>query len=294
MIFLDYCKDVLPETILDFLKLLPFLFLSYLLMELLEHKASDKMMATVHKAGRFGPLLGGALGAVPQCGFAAASSGLYAGGVISLGTLIAIFLSTSDEMLPIMIANGASPLLMGKILLIKVILGILLGFLVDWVLRLCHRSKEAHQHDVSALCEEHACHCERGVLRSALHHTLQIGLFVLLTGLALNTLLFFVGEDALRSLFASVPVLANALAGLIGLIPNCASSVVITELYLEGLISAGCMFSGLLTGCGVGLLILFRTRKSFKRNLSVLVLLYLLGVLSGILLDACQIGVFLQ
>ncbi|MBP3437592.1 MAG: arsenic efflux protein [Clostridia bacterium] len=296
MIFLEYCKEVLPETLLDFLKILPFLFLSFLLMEFLEHKASERMLSFVYKGGRLGPLLGGLLGAVPQCGFSAASAGLYAGRVISLGTLLAIFLSTSDEMIPIMIAGGADALLIFKILLIKVVLGILLGFLVDFVYRLVHKEENAHRHEhgVSELCQEHICHCEKGIWRSTLYHTAEIGAFLLLTSLALNTLFFFIGEESLRAVFTSIPVLGNLLSSLIGLIPNCASSIVITELYLEGVISAGCMFSGLLTGCGVGLLVLFRTKKNFKANLTVLGLLYGLGTVCGILLDALQIGLFLQ
>ena len=295
MIFLDYCKDVLPETLLDFVKILPFLFLSYLLMELLEHKASEKMILSVHRAGHFGPLLGGALGILPQCGFAAASSGLYAARVISLGTLLSIYLSTSDEMLPILIASGASFPVIAKILAVKVVLGIALGFLVDFVLHLFHSEKaEGHEDCVADFCKEHTCHCERGILRSTLHHTLQISIFLLLTSLALNSLFFFIGEDAMRGLFTSLPVASNLLSALIGLIPNCASSVVITELYLEGMLSAGAMFSGLLTGCGVGLLVLFRTRRDFKKNLAVLGLLYALGAISGMLLDLLRIGAFLH
>ena len=252
------------------------------------------MLLAVHKAGHFGPLFGGAMGIIPQCGFAAASSGLYAARVISLGTLMSIYLSTSDEMLPIVIAGGAPFPVIVKILAIKLSLGVGLGFLVDFILRLFHNEAAEHDECVADFCREHTCHCERGIWRSTLHHTLQISLFLLLTSLALNSLFFLIGEDALRNLFTSLPIVSNLLSALIGLVPNCASSVVITNLYMEGMISAGAMFSGLLTGCGVGLLVLFRTRKDFKKNLAVLGLLYGIGAICGILLDAIRIGAFLH
>lgn len=292
--FLEYIKDVLPDTLIDFVKLLPFLFLSYLLMEFLEHKANGRMERFLAGAGRVGPVFGGLLGVVPQCGFSAAASGLYVGRVISLGTLFAVYLSTSDEMLPILIASNASPLRILKILAIKAVLGMLIGLAVDAVLRLLPHGKEHEHHHVAEFCQEEHCHCERGIWISALHHTLEISLFLLITMLLLNTAVFFVGEETLSGLFSSLPVVGNLVSALIGLIPNCASSVMITQLYLEGVISAGCLFSGLLVGSGVGLLILFRlNRHHMKQNLAILFSLYALSVLCGCLLDVLNIGAIL-
>lgn len=279
-----FLEEVLLDTLLDFLKLLPFLFLTYLFMEWLEHRAGGKMETAIRRAGRVGPLFGGLLGVVPQCGFSAAASGLYAGRVISLGTLIAVYLSTSDEMLPIMIAEKAEPLLILKLLGIKLLIGVIMGFLVDLVLRLSHKKKE-EEHPIHELCEHEGCHCEDGILRSALHHTLQISLFLLLVLLVLKTGIFFLGEDRLTAVFNDLPVVGHLLSALVGLIPNCVSSVLITKLYLEGVLSAGCMLSGLLVGSGVGLLVLFRINRSKKEALFILLLLFFIGAVSGMLLD---------
>lgn len=290
--FLEFLKDVIPDTLLDFVKLLPFLFLSYLLMEFLEHRAEGKMEGFLSRSGKVGPLFGGLLGVVPQCGFSAAASGLYVGRIITAGTLFAVFLSTSDEMLPILIAGGISPLKILKILAIKAALGILFGFAVDFALRLLHKGRADDTHDhVADFCKEEHCHCERGILLSALHHTLEIGIFLLFTVFALNTAVYFLGEETLSRLFSSLPVVGNLAAALIGLIPNCASSVIITQLYLEGVISAGCMFSGLLAGSGVGLLILFRlNRHHMRENFAILGTLYGFSVLAGCLIDLFGIG----
>lgn len=274
--------DVILDTLLDVVKLLPFLFLTYLAMEYLEHKTGDKAEAIVKKAGRFGPVIGGALGIVPQCGFSAAASNLYAGRVISLGTLLAIYLSTSDEMLPILISEQAAPGLIVKILLAKAVIGMAVGMVIDILLR--KRGLEEHEH-IHDICEHEHCHCEKGIFRSALSHTAQITFFILLITFALNLLLNFVGEDVLANLILSKPVVGPLLAGLVGLIPNCAGSVVITQLYLEKVISIGATMAGLLTGSGVGLLVLFRVNHNKKENLRILGLLYVIGVLTGILTD---------
>lgn len=272
--------DVIIDTLLDTLKLIPFLLLTYVVMEYLEHRTGDKVNKVVRKAGKLGPAIGSILGVVPQCGFSAAASNLYAGKVITLGTLIAIFLSTSDEMLPILISEQVSLSLIGKILLLKVCIGAATGFLIDLVLR---GKKEEHEH-IHDLCEHDHCHCEKGIFRSALSHTAQITLFILIISFVLNTVLHFVGEDALAGLILNRPVLGPVLAGLVGLMPNCASSVVITQLYLQGVINIGSMMAGLLVGSGVGLLVLFRVNPDKKENLKILLLLYAIGVLSGIVL----------
>lgn len=271
--------DVIINTLLDTVKLIPFLLLTYLAMEYLEHKTGQKAQKLVRKAGRFGPVIGGALGIVPQCGFSAAASNLYTGRVITLGTLLAIYLSTSDEMLPILISAQAPFRTIVFILLAKAAIGIVAGFAVDLVFS-AHKEEPHHIHEI---CEQEHCHCEEGsIFRSALVHTVQIGCFILIITFLLNLLFFFVGEDVLAGLILNRKILGPVLAAVVGLIPNCAGSVAITQLYLEGVIGTGTMLSGLLTSSGVGLLILFRVNHDRKENLKIMGLLYFIGVLVGV------------
>lgn len=274
--------DIIMDALLDTAKLIPFLFLTYLAMEYLEHRTGDSTRRLIQKAGKCGPVIGGVLGIVPQCGFSAAASSLYTGRVITLGTLLAIYLSTSDEMLPILISEQAPvPMILG-ILLAKAAIGIMAGLIIDFILRKKGVEEQEHIHDI---CEQEHCHCEKGILRSAISHTLQIVCFILLVSLALNLILHFVGEEALAELILQKRVLGPVLAGVVGLIPNCAGSVVVTQLYLEGAMGIGAAMSGLLTGSGVGLLVLFRVNHNRKENLKILGLLYAIGVLAGIVIE---------
>lgn len=272
--------DVILDTLKDNAKLTVFLYVTYLLMEFIEHKTSEKAEQSIRKAGTVGPLAGGLLGIVPQCGFSASASGFYAGRVISLGTLIAVFLSTSDEMLPVCISEQADIKLIGKILAAKAVTGIVLGFAVDGVMRVLNKGKKPEA--IHCLCENDDCHCEEeSIFRSALHHTVKIAVFIFIITFILNTVIYFTGEEKLAKLFVDIPVVSCAVSGIVGLIPNCAASVVITELYLKGLINTGAMLSGLLTGSGIGLLVLFRTNRNLKENIGITVLLYILGVAVG-------------
>lgn len=271
---------IIEHSVLDSLKLVPFLFLTYLVMECLEHKAGDKTQKVIGKAGKFGPFLGGVLGAVPQCGFSTAASNLYAGRVISMGTLLAVYLSTSDEMLPILISAKAEPALIVKILLLKVLIGMAAGFVVDLLLA----GKQKEHHHIHEMCEEQHCHCEEGILRSAANHTVRITFFILLITFGLNIVLHYAGEEALAAFLRDRTILGPVLSGLVGLIPNCASSVVITQLYVEGAMSFGTMMAGLLVSAGVGVLVLCRVNHDKKENLKIIGLLYLIGVISGIIL----------
>lgn len=273
--------DVILDTLLDSVKLIPFLFLTYLAMEYLEHKTSNKTEKVIEKAGKLGPLFGSLAGVVPQCGFSAAASNLYAGRVISMGTLIAIYLSTSDEMLPILISEKVGAGLIIKILVMKVVIGMAAGFLVDFVFRKHHTNEQGHIHE---MCEHEHCHCEQGIVRSALTHTGKITVFIVLITLALNVALHFGGEDALSAVLLNRPVIGPVLAGLVGLIPNCAASVVITQLYVQGAMSFGTMMAGLLVGAGVGVLVLCRVNHHRRENLQIIGLLYVTGVLMGIIL----------
>ncbi|MCD7725243.1 MAG: arsenic efflux protein [Clostridiales bacterium] len=272
--------DVISDSLIDGVKLLPFLFLTYLAMEYLEHKAGEKMQEAIRRSGKGGPAIGGILGLFPQCGFSAAASNLYAGRIITLGTLMAIYLSTSDEMLPIMISENVGIGMIVKILALKVAVAMAAGFIIDAVFR----KQEKHM-QIGHICEQHHCHCEEGIWKSALHHTVEIFLYILLISFVLNLVIELIGEEVLGSLLLNRPVIGELIAGLVGLIPNCAASVMITQLYLRGVISAGAMMAGLFAGSGVGVLVLLRVNDNRKENLRIILLLYVIGVAAGILLE---------
>lgn len=279
--------DIIADTLIDALKLLPFLFLTYLVMEYIEHKAGDKAEEMVQKAGKFGPLIGSVLGVVPQCGFSAAASNLYTGRIITLGTLLSIYLSTSDEMLPVFISEQVPVFTILRILGIKVLIGMTAGFVIDMAVRKKHNNGAEHEHlRIEEMCGHQNCHCGEGkIWRSALSHTLQIISFIIIVSFVLNLLIGVMGEDSLSAVLSGRPVIGCVLAGMIGLIPNCAASVVLTQLYLEGMLSAGSMIAGLLVGAGVGLLVLFRVNENVKENLKIAALLYVTGVVSGIIME---------
>ncbi|NBJ94206.1 putative manganese transporter [Parablautia muri] len=278
-------QDIILDTLIDGIKLFPFLFLTYLVMEYVEHKTSDRAGKMMQKSGKWGPFLGGVLGIIPQCGFSTAASNLYAGGIITLGTLFAVFLSTSDEMLPIFISEQVPFITIVRILAVKVVIGISAGFLMDWVIRR-KKGNETEKLKIDHLCEHQHCHCQEGnILKSALSHTLQIFLFVILITFLINLMIGGIGEEKLAGFASGKMFLGPLLAGVLGLIPNCASSVVLTQLYLEGVLGAGSMLAGLLAGSGVGLLVLFRVNDSLKENIKITLLLYTIGVISGIFIE---------
>lgn len=282
-LFLEIMEEIFLHGIIDTLKILPFLFLTYLLMEYIEHRAEDRAERFMQSAGVFAPVVGGALGCIPQCGFSAAASSLFAGRVISVGTLVAVFLSTSDEMLPILIGGEIPVITVILIMLYKAGVGILIGLSLDLFLRLFRRNED--NINIDAICESDNCHCERGILYSAIHHTVTITVFVLITTLAINALVFFVGEESLGAIIYDKPFVGHLVAAVIGLIPNCAASVALATLCSEGLITAGTMMSGLFSGAGVGLLILFRINRNIKENLFVVGILVFTGVVFGMLGD---------
>ena len=277
-------EHTLSHTIEDSVKLLPFLFLTYLFMELLEHTTGGKVQNKIKNAGKVGPLWGGLLGIMPQCGFSAAAASLYAGRVITVGTLLAVFLSTSDEMLPIFISEAVAPATIVKILAAKVCIAIISGFLAELVYVNVFKKKEKDM-DIHVVCEEEHCSCEDGVLKSALKHTLKIFVYILLITFILTLVIEMIGEDHLAVVFQNIPVVGEMIAALVGLIPNCASSVVITELYLSGIIGAGAMMSGLLVNAGVGLLVLFRLNRNWKQNAGIMAALYGFGVVWGVIIE---------
>lgn len=274
--------DIILDTLLDGVKLLPFLFIAFLIIEALEHKLNKKNKKVISKAGKFGPAFGSLLGAIPQCGFSVMATNLYATRIITIGTLIAIYLSTSDEMLPIMLSHKVDISLIIKIIGTKVILGMLYGFIIDLFLR--KRTKKRVKENYS-ICEEEHCDCDHGILISSIKHTITTLLFILFTTFILNTVMEVFGENLLSKVLLKHTVFGSFITSLISLIPNCGSSVIVTELYLNKAITYGSMIGGLLTGSGVALLVLFRINKNLKENIKIVSLVYLLGAITGLLID---------
>ena len=281
--------EVIEDALIDSVKLLPFLFITYLIMEYIEHKTSDKSKEAIKKSGKFGPIIGSILGIFPQCGFSVSATNLYAARVITLGTLISVYLSTSDEMLPIFISEAVPVTTILKILGIKLVIGMIAGILIDLCLRLKNRNKDEEEKIVD-LCEKEHCHCDHGIVKSALKHTLSIFIFILIITLLINIAIYFIGEESIASFIEINPVLGPVLAGIIGLIPNCASSVILTQLYLEHIVTATTMISGLLVNAGVGLAVLFKMNKGIKQNILIVILLYAIGVISGLILQLVGIN----
>lgn len=338
--------DSIADGFLDSVKLMPFLFVTYLLMEWIEKKTEEKQKKYVESAGVFGPLAGGVLGIVPQCGFSCVAANLYSGGVITVGVVLAVFMSTSDEMLPILISHTVNAGAIVRILITKMCIAVLTGYAVDIVNKyirrryLCkkktgesaaHNKKHTKKQDIASqdtkdqdkkkqdaenpyvknqhmesqhthshshahtddgekhihtICEQEHCNCEDGIWLSALKHTVKITIFIFVVSVVLNIIIGLTGEDTIGKILGDIPVLGEAMAALVGLIPNCASSVIITELYLDGMLNAGAMMSGLLVSAGVGLLVLFRmNRHRLKENLMVVGTLYVASVCWGILIN---------
>lgn len=324
---MDLFVDVLADSVIDTLKLIPFLFVTYLAMEALEHFASNKVKETVERAGAAGPVVGALLGALPQCGFSAMAATLFSGRVVTAGTLVAVILSTSDEMIPVFVAHQQPAGRMLSIIAIKVVLGIVAGLLLDLVLRLLHRAGDGHTH-IHELCEREHCHCEEadeldeehhdrdhhgdhhdhhehghhhghghshhgawGIVRSACVHTAQVTTFIFLISLLFGLIIEGLGVDSIRSMLAYHPVRATFIAALVGLIPNCGASVAVAELFLDGTLATGPMLAGLLSSGGVGLLVLWRTNADARQNVYVTLLVYGVAVLAGLV--ACALGILL-
>ena len=283
---MTFVSVALLDTIKDTLRLVPFLFLTYLAMEWLERKTEDQSVELLSRIGKFGHLAGAGIGLIPQCGFSAAAASLYSGGVITAGTLLAVFLSTSDEMLPIFISSSVGAATIGRILAAKFAIALVSGIAVDLIAKLVHhRSETKHIHD---LCEREHCGCgdeEGSILRSALVHTLKITGFIFVISLALSLFMEFLGEDAAASLLTGAPLAGTVVTAVIGLIPNCAASVLITQMYLEGLLTSGQLMSGLLVSAGVGLLVLVRTNNKAKENAKIIGTLLVLGIAWGVIID---------
>ncbi len=270
--------EVIQDTLLDTIKLLPFLFVAFLIIEFIEHKLSNKQENIISKSGKLGPIVGALLGAVPQCGFSVLATNLYVTRIISLGSLISIYLSTSDELIPLMISHNAPITKILSIVSIKVVIGMISGFLIDLLIRKTTKSD-------FVLCEDEDCDCDHSIIKSSLIHTLKIAFFILIITFLINILFHYVDLSFLESALKNNKILTPFIASLIGLIPNCASSVMISELYLNNLISLGTTLSGLLTGSGVAIMVLVRKNKNISENLFIIGLIYIIGVIWGLLFN---------
>lgn len=279
--------DVLLDALIDTAKMLPFLFLAFLLMEFIEHKAGDKLADFLRKLGgktALGPAAGAVIGCVPQCGFSVAASNLYAGRVITVGTLIAVFLSTSDEAVPVLLAHPEMIGSIWKLIAVKIVVAVIAGAAADLIVKVFKIHTEGES--IEDMCTETGCGCgEHGIWYSALKHTVNIIIFILIVNILLGIVMAFVGNETMEKFLGSMGVLQPFAAGLVGMIPNCAASVLITELYAEGAISFGTAAAGLCTGAGIGLAVLFRTNKNIKENLMITAAVYAVGVLCGIVLN---------
>lgn len=274
-------KEVILDTIIDSLKLIPFLLVAFIIIELLEHKLNNKTKNIITKSKKVGPIIGSLLGVIPQCGFSVMATNLYITRIITLGTLISIYLSTSDEMLIIMISEKVQLSLILKILLIKIFFGIVYGLIIDKIINKKKKDKETNYE----LCDEEHCDCNHSILLSAIKHTLHITLFIFIITLIINTIFTLLGDNYLSKILLNNSILSPLITSLIGLIPNCAASVILTELYLNSTISLGALIGGLLTSSGSSILVLIKNNKNKKENLSIILLLYTLGVLSGIIIE---------
>ncbi len=303
---MEFVLDVVIDALKDTAELIPFLFATYVVISLLDLFASDKTTAAIQRAGHAGPLIGGVLGVVPQCGFSAMGASLYADRIVSLGTFVAVILSTSDEMLPLLLAEHVEVGLLARILVTKAVLGVILGFVIDLVLRaVLGRTSlagvdesdvgEGQDEDAEFDPSAYSCDCGCGepltrgqtawwVVVNSAYRTFQVVVFIFVVSVLLNALIALVGEDALASFLSGNAVVATLVSGLVGLVPNCAASVVLTQLYIDGVLGFAPMIAGTLVAGGAGYLVLFRTNGNMRENAAIVGIVYALGVCAGLVM----------
>lgn len=303
---MEFVLDVFIDALKDTAELIPFLFATYVVISLLDLFASDKTTAAIQRAGHAGPLIGGVLGVVPQCGFSAMGASLYADRIVSLGTFVAVILSTSDEMLPLLLAEHVEVGLVARILVTKAVLGVILGFATDLVLRaLLGRTSlagvdesdagEGQDEDAEFDPSAYSCDCGCGepltrgqtawwVVVNSAYRTFQVVVFIFVVSVLLNALIALVGEDALASFLSGNAVVATLVSGLVGLVPNCAASVVLTQLYIDGVLGFAPMIAGTLVAGGAGYLVLFRMNGNMRENAAIVGIVYVLGVCVGLVM----------
>jgi hypothetical protein len=267
--------------VLENLLLLPFLLGTYLVLEMIERKSGGALESFFSRSRSFGPLIGASAGIIPQCGVSAAAASLFSAGVISIGTLLAVFFSTSDEMLPVLISNKIPFWVVGRIVALKFSFALVVGFVIDFILK----SLKLSRRDVSVgeLCQSShcGCSCHHGVVRPALIHTFEVFFFILIIAGGIKLLLHFFGTHFFDTMKVSIPFVGELVSAAFGLVPNCAVSVVSTQLFVEGMISPGVLMANSFTSSGVGLLVLFRTNRSLKENFVILAVVYFLGAFLG-------------
>lgn len=303
---MEFVLGVVIDALKDTAELIPFLFATYVVISLLDLFASDKTTAAIQRAGHAGPLIGGVLGVVPQCGFSAMGASLYADRIVSLGTFVAVILSTSDEMLPLLLAEHVEVGLLARILVTKAVLGVILGFATDLVLRAVlgrtslagvDESDAGEEQDEDAEFDPSAYSCDCGcgepltrgqtawwVVVNSAYRTFQVVVFIFVVSVLLNALIALVGEDALASFLSGNAVVATLVSGLVGLVPNCAASVVLTQLYIDGVLGFAPMIAGTLVAGGAGYLVLFRMNGNMRENAAIVGIVYALGVCAGLIM----------
>lgn len=275
---------ILVHSLHDSLMMLPFLFLTYICMEFLEHKKSKRMENILSEAKHFGPLIGALLGIVPQCGFSVIASGLYLNGSITLGTLIAVFVSTSDEAIPILISQPNQANILIYIIIFKFLIGCVSGYIVDLLMSKHHLKEQHPVHNIHEHCkEEQAQH--HSILRIAFDHTIKIFLFIFVVNFAITFLIHTFGEDALARFLGAGSILQPLYASIVGFIPNCSASVILSQLFVDGVVSFGALTSGLITSAGLGLLVLFKMYDNKKDILRILAIVFVIALISGITLQ---------
>ena len=273
------------EFLTENLLLLPYLFVTYLVLEAIEAKAGSALERTLERARSIGPLIGAAVGAVPQCGFSAAAASLYSGGVITVGTLLAVFLSTSDELVPVLLnAKGVSAALVAKVVGMKAVFAVIVGFVVNAFI-VFFRGRNVPVPRINELCEHSHCSCKehKGIVVPALIHTAEIFVFILAVSGALELVNHFCGDGWIRALALGKPIVGEFIGAAVGLIPNCAVSVACAQMYVGGAMSGGALMASSFAGSGLGLLVLFRTNRNHKLNLLILLATYLIGAVLGLL-----------
>jgi len=273
--------DAIVDTTFDCLKMLPFLFVAFILIEALEHYSSDFTAKALAKVGRAGPVVGAVAGCVPQCGFSVMAANLYAGGIISVGTLLSVFIATSDEAILIIMSNPERIREVGILLAAKVIIAVTAGYIID----IFFQNQLATVKESGNLCKDCGCDEEdAGIWKPAWHHTIRIFIYLFIFTGILNLCIEIFGIEQLSKFLLGNTIFQPVIAAIIGLIPNCAASVILTQLYLNGAISFASVIAGLCTGAGIGLVVLFKMNRNKRENLKIVGVLFLVAVAAGMII----------